>query len=612
MGINKSTEMKTRDELLTEVVDIHAKTIEKTLSMTNLTALLNLSSTDSKTNESAVNPAKPADSEIKEVKKETLSAPIPSTKDNSAANNKPAMNKVLPALNMNQINQPSPNLINNIQFEPLLSSRTKRTLTEILTSNALDDRETLLEKLDRLKDKLDISQYLQAAAGNTEENEENESSIKSEKIITRKGLGKVRAKYDYIARSEAELSFRKNDEFILLEKKEKNGWWLGMRDNLIGHFSSNYVNLIEIFEEKENDSSSPNKSRRGEFTSPQSSLKGSISKKEKKEKKEKAKVSLLENFQIGERIGKGAFGSVFRGINVENGEMVAIKQFGVDKIHKKDIAAIMSELELLKELNHVNILSYKGFIRTSEHINIVLDFVEGGSLNSILAKFGPIPEKLAICYVKQILHGLDYLHSRGVIHRDIKCGNILVTKDGSVKLADFGIATGFGSSSTQATGSPYWMSPEVIEMKPSDSSADIWALGCTIIELLTGQPPYYEFNQVQAMFCMVENERPPFPPEISKELYSFLNSCFQRNPKDRWTAKQLLKHSLIRSPSDIFSEDERFISPSQRCNTFDLDFDGVDIIDQFGLNLENDISSMDNFNFDAFENLENFDESSYA
>jgi hypothetical protein len=390
--------------------------------------------------------------------------------------------------------------------------------------------------------------------------------LESVKLPRQPGIAKVEAIQNYLGGSEMELSFRKNHQWILLEKTQPSGWWLGCLDDREGFFPSSYVRIIEEY------SRTPVVESQSEPIIPLV--------KDKDKEKEK-KRELLENFQIGERIGKGAYGSVYRGINVENGEMVAIKQVSRGKVNNTEIASILSELDLLKELNHPNILSYKGFIKTNEHINIVLDFVEGGSLHSILEKFGPIPERLAVCYVKQILHGLNYLHSRGVIHRDIKCGNILVTKDGSVKLADFGIAMRFGDGSAQAVGSPYWMAPEVIELQGSSSAADIWALGCTIIELLTGSPPYYELNQVQAMFSMVENEMPPIPKQISTPMESFLKRCFKRAPEDRDTAQQLLRHALIRAPDDPASEDEHEsendLADLEQVYDFASDFDVSDL-----------------------------------
>ena len=165
--------------------------------------------------------------------------------------------------------------------------------------------------------------------------------------------------------------------------------------------------------------------------------------------------------------------------------------------------SLKSEINLLKKLEHPKIVKYIDSIYTEDHLNIVLEYVENGSLDSLIKKFGKIPEQLVIIYIQQVLQGLEFLHSKNCIHRDIKGGNILTTKDGEVKLADFGVAMILNSeqNSTHAhknisfAGTPYWMAPEVIQENAEVTSAcDIWSLGCTVIELLTGKPPYYDLN----------------------------------------------------------------------------------------------------------------------
>lgn len=189
-------------------------------------------------------------------------------------------------------------------------------------------------------------------------------------------------------------------------------------------------------------------------------------------------------------------------------------------------------------------------------------YCENGSLHSISKNFGRFPENLVGLYMSQVLGGLLYLHEQGVIHRDIKGANILTTKQGLVKLADFGVAsrtTGIHESSV--VGTPYWMPPEVIELTGASSASDIWSLGCTVIELLEGKPPYYKFQPMQALFRIVNDDHPPLPqgasPVSSITLYSlipadlvqavkdFLMQCFQKDPNLRVSARKLLKHPWI-------------------------------------------------------------------
>ena len=263
----------------------------------------------------------------------------------------------------------------------------------------------------------------------------------------------------------------------------------------------------------------------------------------------------IGNYQVGELIGKGAIGWVYRGMNLETGLIVAIKQVSLTNIKEEQLQSIQSEINLLKRLKHANIVKYIDYIQNETHLNIILEYVESGSLASINKKFGPFQESLVAIYVQQVLQGLDYLHKQGVVHRDIKGANILTTKNGLVKLADFGVAmslTDEKKSSNSFVGTPYWMAPEVIEMRNHISPAcDIWSLGCTVIELLTGNPPYYNLNQYSALCRIVEDEHPALPETISELCKDFLMKCFQKEPSLRAEAVALLKHRWIRSQNQM-------------------------------------------------------------
>jgi serine/threonine protein kinase len=147
------------------------------------------------------------------------------------------------------------------------------------------------------------------------------------------------------------------------------------------------------------------------------------------------------------------------------GETVAIKQVRLSDLPKSELNVIMQEIDLLKNLNHANIVKYQGFVKTADNLYIILEYCENGSLHSICKNFGKFPENLVSLYTSQVLQGLLFLHEQGVIHRDIKGANILTTKEGLVKLADFGVATkAQGLTEGSVVGTPYWMAPEVIEL----------------------------------------------------------------------------------------------------------------------------------------------------
>jgi len=204
----------------------------------------------------------------------------------------------------------------------------------------------------------------------------------------------------------------------------------------------------------------------------------------------------------------------------------------------------MREAEILKSLDHPKIVKIIEFRETKKALFFILEFVEGGSLYKLLKKFGDFPESLISIYVGQVLDGLSYLHGKGIVHRDIKGGNILITKDGLVKLADFGTAKSVKSNKFTVVGTPYWMAPEIIEMSGGGTAADIWSVGCTIIELLTGTPPYFKLGTMTALFNMVQDDHPPLP-QVSKECREFLLACFVKDFEKRPKAEDLLTHTFI-------------------------------------------------------------------
>ncbi|KZO92675.1 Pkinase-domain-containing protein [Calocera viscosa TUFC12733] len=257
-----------------------------------------------------------------------------------------------------------------------------------------------------------------------------------------------------------------------------------------------------------------------------------------------ASQTVLANYQLGDCIGKGASGQVYRALNWTTGETVAVKQISLGNIPKAELADIMSEIDLLKNLDNPNIVQYKGFVKTREYLYIILEYCENGSLHNFLKRFGKFPENLVAVYISQVLEGLVYLHEQGVIHRDIKGANILTNKDGKVKLADFGVAAPTGNQENRAAvvGSPYWMSPEVIEQLGATTASDIWSVGSVVVELLEGKPPYYHLPPMPAMFRIVQDDCPPIPEGISPVVKDFLYHCFQKDPNLRISAKKLLRH----------------------------------------------------------------------
>ncbi|KAI8929841.1 kinase-like domain-containing protein [Entophlyctis helioformis] len=241
---------------------------------------------------------------------------------------------------------------------------------------------------------------------------------------------------------------------------------------------------------------------------------------------------------LGECIGRGASAAVFRGLNLSTGQTVAVKQ-----LYRSNLLNL--EIDLLKQLRHPNIVALLGYEATDSALHVIMEYCENGSLQETIKKFGNVPENLVSLYMKQVLQGLAYLHRQGVIHRDVKSANILSTKDGVVKLADFGIATRLNVVDDAVVGSAYWMAPEVIELRGASTASDIWSVGCTSIELFTGQPPYHSLAPVSALFRIVSDDHPPIPRNASPLFVSFLIECFQRDPHLRISAASLSNHAWL-------------------------------------------------------------------
>mmetsp|Transcript_268 Transcript_268/g.272 ORF Transcript_268/g.272 Transcript_268/m.272 type:complete len:971 (-) Transcript_268:1297-4209(-) len=310
-------------------------------------------------------------------------------------------------------------------------------------------------------------------------------------------------------------------------------------------------------------------------------------------KKENQDVIVGKNgqYKILERLGKGGRGVVYKSLMISEGLHVAVKRVLREQLTAEEERALHYEIELLKNLEDEFVVIYYEAIDdpNSKYLDIVMEYVEGGSLEQLVNTVAKVKadslyasgcsilleEKLIARFVKQILQGLLYLHKQGVIHRDIKGANILITKDRRVKLSDFGVSVKkhvhpAEEEDLDAVGTPYWMAPEIISLTGVSTESDIWSLGCTIVELLTGVPPYGDLNEFSAMYRIVTDDRPPLPGDISPALEDFLLKCFSKDIATRATAEQLLKHRWI-----LENAAEASVSASQS-DEFDTNWDDDD------------------------------------
>jgi len=256
-----------------------------------------------------------------------------------------------------------------------------------------------------------------------------------------------------------------------------------------------------------------------------------------------------EVFDIMCKLGEGSYGSVYKALHKESQQVLAIKQVPVDT----DLQEIIKEISIMQQCDSPYVVKYYGSYFKNTDLWIVMEFCGAGSVSDIMRlRKKTLSEDEIATILSDTLKGLEYLHIRRKIHRDIKAGNILLNYEGHAKLADFGVAgqlTDTMAKRNTVIGTPFWMAPEVIEEIGYDCVADIWSLGITALEMAEGKPPYGDIHPMRAIFMIPTKPPPSFrePDRWSPEFIDFVTLCLVKNPEERASATALLQHDFIKN-----------------------------------------------------------------
>lgn len=259
------------------------------------------------------------------------------------------------------------------------------------------------------------------------------------------------------------------------------------------------------------------------------------------------------------KIGQGASGGVYTAYQVGTNVSVAIKQMDLDKQPKKEL--IINEILVMRSSRHPNIVNYIDSFLYKNDLWVVMEYMEGGSLTDVVTA-NLMTEGQIAAVSRETAQGLEHLHRHGVIHRDIKSDNVLLSMQGDIKLTDFGFCAQI-SDPTQAkrttmVGTPYWMAPEVVTRKAYGPKVDIWSLGIMAIEMIEGEPPYLNQNPLKALYLIATNGTPQIanPENLSQVFTDYLAKTLEVDAEKRPTATELLQHPFFK-----ISEPLRTLTP---------------------------------------------------
>ncbi|XP_028784601.1 mitogen-activated protein kinase kinase kinase 18-like [Neltuma alba] len=266
-------------------------------------------------------------------------------------------------------------------------------------------------------------------------------------------------------------------------------------------------------------------------------------------------VSAMTSWVRGNCIGKGAFGTVSVGIDRWDGRVFAVKSVDLNMALSAQAKALENEIRILRRVSpSPYVVEFLGDDFTTSCRNLHMEYMPGGTLADLASRNADVDEELVRYYTWCLVNALRNVHSKGVVHCDVKGRNVLLGPKGCVaKLADFGSAVEFSgevcSSAVLPRGSPLWMAPEVIRREYQGPESDVWSLGCTVIEMVNGKPGWEDHGGDTLSRIGYSDDLPELPGQLSELGRDFLKKCLRREPKQRWSCDQLLQHPFLSSAS---------------------------------------------------------------
>ncbi|XP_062095465.1 serine/threonine-protein kinase ATG1c [Humulus lupulus] len=263
---------------------------------------------------------------------------------------------------------------------------------------------------------------------------------------------------------------------------------------------------------------------------------------------------VVGDYLVGRQIGSGSFSVVWHARHRVHGTEVAIKEIATSRLNKKLQESLMSEIFILKKINHPNIIQLHDIIEAPGKIHLVLEYCKGGDLSMYIQRHGRVPETTAKHFMQQLAAGLQILRDNNLIHRDLKPQNLLLSThdDNAVlKIADFGFARSLQPRGLAETlcGSPLYMAPEIMQLQKYDAKADLWSVGAILFQFVTGRTPFTGNNQIQLLQNIVKSTELNFPPDsnnfLSSECKDLCQKLLRRNPVERLTFEEFFNHPLL-------------------------------------------------------------------